>query len=1666
MEVAARVWVRDKDEAWVVGNILTKADGKVTVEVDPDVSEDPLTFTVNEADGIELEDLKLANDEEMDLVADLIQLPHLHEAAILHSLSERFERGNIYTFTANAILLAVNPFKDLPLYGQDLLQQYYMQGFMQQQGTEIASSLGPHVFAIADSAYRDMMQGIQGGQSAAALGPVNQSILISGESGAGKTESTKFVMKYLTTVGNSNGIVELEEGSLMERVLQSNPILEAFGNARTIRNDNSSRFGKFIELLFDKRGNLLGATIETYLLEKVRIPNQSPDERSFHIFYQMTKGASDADREVWALKPPDEYHYTNQGDCYDLSRVEDEEEFVHTRKAMSLMGFPQEEQNSILALVASLLHLGELEFEEGATEDCSKFSDDEDCQAALSHVCRLACLPKDGLEMALTQKTIEIGAKQEIHTIKLKPHQGYEARDALAKAIYGQLFTYVVFTINSNISCPKKDVRASIGVLDIFGFECFETNSFEQLCINYTNETLQQQFNQFVFKMEQKEYTREGIEWSFVEFPDNQDCLDLIEGKPQGLLAMLDDECRMGIRGTDKNYASRLYKEHTSNPRFAADAGNQIKLQFVLKHYAGPVSYTVVTFCDKNKDELPKESNELFASSSMTFLRDLFCPPESGSKKKDKAKAKPKATATADDKAAGKKPTVATQFKEQLHALMEILRNTRPHYIRCVKPNDSAQPDTLNRIRVVEQLRYGGVLEAVRVARSGFPVRLPHKDFYGRYRPLLSLVSEAGNTKGPTSLKVMSKKYPVHLRNETADNARKKCEELVKNVLIPIIERGKGIGAAAIQFGKTKVFLRKNAYDVLEILRSKQLVESAIRVQSLIRGHLYSRLFKVQRSSVITLQRVIRGFVARRRVRALRRKTAATRLQARYRLFSAYKKYKLMRRCILTLQKRHRGAKGRAVYKVVLQMHKAKKVQSWWRMAPNRRKYRRLRSAVIALQCKRRVIVARRVVKSVRAEAKDVGNLKKENDRLLSELLRLRAAAKANDSNKVDAAEREKEHENLVALMASNKDLTDEVGVLKARVTQLEGELQAQTQALQAARADLESAQKSLESAEKARDLAEQAAADARRIAATIPVAVPGAPSPRSQLRIEIEEENTVSMEQMQEEWRVKYQSLEKTSAEEIRELRNAVVKAEKERTEAEDMGARIRASMQQHAETMERERAQRASEEPDTVPSVLVVDGEEEGDDSEQPSPSASNLGQDDLLIRDLSAQVQEVTVEKRQLAMEKHKLEHEYKKLQALYEKALEDMHTGRGPLSVHSRSSSADLSHSGPLSTSTSARQRQNSNNFNMRSLAMTSSHAHQQHHYDHGMRSPGGKYGSGMMSPSQPAPSSFSSTGGGGDVGAGLAVGTHDGDAPHNMNAEKARNGTIKIFEGRLQMVKSWLRDGINVHVWDGRVKKVDAKMKLDDAETDLDISGGGDAAFQVCRLVFICQSTLFSRVSIKPLDLDQFLMIQQGSDSSVTSLPPKEMDTTLTLLQQPAGMREPDRIVVLKLGTESDCKELYSSIRKLLTEATVRRRESTRVNAQNIAAHNIAKGGVGTPGSGGSSVTTLTSPQTRIPPAITEKLETLEKDLTLEKENNECLLGQTMELSNDLNLKEEEVRRARMELLDLQAKFVTLQNSHKATMEVSAQHMKRIQNMQGDIDDLMEENEMLRLSTAG
>ena len=742
------------------------------------------------------------------------------------------------------------------------------------------SELEPHVFAVADRSYRQMMQEER----------KSQAILISGESGAGKTESTKIVMLYLTTLGNmgmDNNDEEDGEMSVMQKVLQSNPVLEAFGNARTLRNDNSSRFGKFIELGFTRAGHLIGAKVQTYLLEKVRIAFHASGERNYHIFYQLLRGASDEEKikyefdegDTGGMELPMYYHFTGQGGAPHLREFTDESGLEYTLKAMKNLGWTQETIDSVLSLVAGIIHLGQVSFnkkmDEASGLEIAEVADSD----KLALCARLTGVDVEKLTIALTERVI-VARGQEIKT-QLRVEQAMDARDALAKTMYGSLFLWVVLEVNKSICWDNDgDVRSSVGVLDIFGFECFSVNSFEQLCINFTNEALQQQFNSFIFKLEQAEYEAEEIEWAFISFPDNQDCLDTIQKPKTGILAMLDDECRMP-RGSDKNFAKRMYEQYlpeknqttSDNTRFIASKVQMGKSIFCIRHFAGPVEYSAETsFMEKNKDEIPLTAQNMFEEAPSQLVKDIYA-----AQKMEAEDRKPEG----DPNAPGKKPkakTVGQQFKEQLHSLIDSVSKTDPHYIRCLKPNDAAKPKMLTRKRLTEQLRYGGVLEAVRVARAGYPVRLVHEEFFQRYRMLLPTTPAS---KLPWS---MEGKPPqvlcVKLVECVLEEGQKHKEATANGPLDPKeagISRSEKIRRMQhqptpmlfpktdVQLGKTKVFMRKPPHDILEAHRTFHQHASASSIQCWARGLMQERRFLEIQGSARLIQRFYRGAKGRER---------------------------------------------------------------------------------------------------------------------------------------------------------------------------------------------------------------------------------------------------------------------------------------------------------------------------------------------------------------------------------------------------------------------------------------------------------------------------------------------------------------------------------------------------------------------------------------------------------------------------------------------------------------------------------------------------------------------------------------------------------------------------------------------------------------------------------
>lgn len=583
--VGSHVWVEDPAQAWIDGEVFRINGEEVHIH-----TTDGKTVVSN---------ISKVYPKDMEAppggVDDMTKLSYLHEPGVLHNLAMRYELNEIYTYTGN-ILIAVNPFQRLPhLYDTHMMEQYKGAAF---------GELSPHVFAVADVAYRAMMNE---GKS--------NSILVSGESGAGKTETTKMLMRYLAYLGGRSGV---EGRTVEQQVLESNPVLEAFGNAKTVRNNNSSRFGKFVEIQFDKSGRISGAAVRTYLLERSRVCQISDPERNYHCFYLLC-AAPQEERERYKLGDPRSFHFLNQSSCYELNGIDDAEEYLATRRAMDVVGISEEEQEAIFRVVAAVLHLGNVEFAKGPEIDSSVIKD-EKSRLHLNTTAELLRCDVKSLEDAMIKRVMV--TPEEIITRPLDPVAALGSRDALAKTIYSRLFDWLVDKINSSIG-QDPNSKQLIGVLDIYGFESFKFNSFEQFCINFTNEKLQQHFNQHVFKMEQEEYTKEEINWSYIEFVDNQDVLDLIEKKPGGIIALLDEAC-MFPKSTHETFAQKLYQTFKNNKRFIKPKLS--RTSFTISHYAGEVNYLADQFLDKNKDYVVAEHQGLLTESTCPFVAGLFPP--------------------------------------------------------------------------------------------------------------------------------------------------------------------------------------------------------------------------------------------------------------------------------------------------------------------------------------------------------------------------------------------------------------------------------------------------------------------------------------------------------------------------------------------------------------------------------------------------------------------------------------------------------------------------------------------------------------------------------------------------------------------------------------------------------------------------------------------------------------------------------------------------------------------------------------------------------------------------------------------------------------------------------------------------------------------------------
>ncbi|XP_038618715.1 unconventional myosin-XV [Tachyglossus aculeatus] len=729
-----------------------------------------------------------------DGVEDMTQLDDLQESSVLYNVKTRFDREIIYTYIGS-ILVSVNPYQMFNIYGMDQVLQY--------KGRALGEN-PPHLFAIANLAYTKMLDAKH-----------NQCIIISGESGSGKTEATKLILRYLAAVNQKQDVMQ------KIKILEATPLLEAFGNAKTVRNDNSSRFGKFMEI-FLEGGLICGAITSQYLLEKSRIVFQAKDERNYHIFYEMLAGLPAQQKQTFCLQEAETYYYLNQGGNCEIPGKSDADDFRRLLGAMEVLSFSAEDQNNIFRILSSILHLGNVYFEKyetDAQEVASVVSARE-----IQVVAELLQISPEGLQKAITFKVTET-MREKIFT-PLTVESAVDARDAIAKILYSLLFSWLTDRINKLVY-PKQDAL-SIAILDIYGFEDLSFNSFEQLCINYANEYLQFFFNKIVFKEEQEEYIREQIDWREITFSDNQPCIDLISLKPYGILRILDDQSCFP-QATDHTFLQKCHYHHGSNPLYSKP---KMPLpEFTIKHYAGRVTYQVHKFLDKNYDQVRQDVLDLFVGSRSRAVANLF---SSHAQLFSHQRMGKNTTLTRFYKA----PTVAAKFQQSLLDLVEKMERCNPVFVRCLKPNNKKEPGLFELDVVNCQLRYSGILETIRIRKEGFPVRIPFQVFIDRYRCLVSL------------------KYDVPANGD---------------VCVSVLNKLCTVTHLMYCIGVSKLFMKEHLHQLLESMRARVLHLAAVTLQRCLRGFFIKKRFRSLRRKIVLIQTRSRGYLARQRFQKMKR---------------------------------------------------------------------------------------------------------------------------------------------------------------------------------------------------------------------------------------------------------------------------------------------------------------------------------------------------------------------------------------------------------------------------------------------------------------------------------------------------------------------------------------------------------------------------------------------------------------------------------------------------------------------------------------------------------------------------------------------------------------------------------------------------------------------------
>ncbi|KAF2158114.1 hypothetical protein K461DRAFT_219328 [Myriangium duriaei CBS 260.36] len=1005
-DVGTKAWQPDASEGWVASEVEQKivdgdkvklifklANGEVKV----------VTSLAALGDDNDTSLPPLMNPAMLEASDDLTNLSHLNEPAVLQAIKLRYAQKEIYTYSG-IVLIATNPFARV--------DSLYVPGMVQVYAGKQRASQAPHLFAIAEEAFADMLRDGK-----------NQTIVVSGESGAGKTVSAKYIMRYFATrespdqpggraKGRADTMSETEE-----QILATNPIMEAFGNAKTTRNDNSSRFGKYIEIMFNKGTEIIGARIRTYLLERSRLVFQPLKERNYHIFYQLVAGASDAERQELGLIPVEHFDYMNQGGNAQIDGVDDAEEFRATKDSLTRIGVGAEQQSSIFRILAALLHIGNIKIT--ATRTDSQLSSSE---PSVIKACELLGINADNFAKWTVKK--QLITRGEKIMSNLSQQQAIVVRDSVAKYIYSSLFDWLVDTINTSLAREEilEYVQSFIGVLDIYGFEHFTKNSFEQFCINYANEKLQQEFNQHVFKLEQEEYVREQIDWKFIDFSDNQPCIDLIENK-LGILALLDEESRLPM-GSDESFVNKLHSNFTNDkskffkkPRFGKSA-------FTVCHYAIDVTYESEGFIEKNRDTVPDEHLEVLKASSNPFLQQVLEVAAAARERENAAVQSKPAAGTGPGKRPGaavaRKPTLGGIFKSSLIELMNTINSTDVHYIRCIKPNEAKEAWKFEGPMVLSQLRACGVLETVRISCAGYPTRWTYEEFALRYYML-----------------VPSSQWTSEIRG-------------MGNVILrQALGESKNDGTDKYQLGLTKIFFRAGMLAHLEGLRTNRLNAAAIMIQKNLRAKYYRKRYLETIQSVLQVQALFRGLIARRQAQETRRIKSATTIQRVWRGQKERKKFLQIRNNIILFEA---AAKGFLCRKSILDTrvgNAARVIQRSWRSRQQLKSWRQYRKKIVIIQNLWRGKKARKAYKGLREEARDLKQISYKLENKVVELTQSLGTMRTENKalkNQVEGYESQLKQwrTRTQTLEGRTKELqaeANQAGIHAAKLTQMEADM-------------------------------------------------------------------------------------------------------------------------------------------------------------------------------------------------------------------------------------------------------------------------------------------------------------------------------------------------------------------------------------------------------------------------------------------------------------------------------------------------------------------------------------------------------------------------------------------------------------------------------------------------